>query len=61
MISTFSHEIKEETSKCDKDQLGNLKSLVKTCWDVAYVNFIEEKLAFVPDREARCNYLDFKV
>ncbi len=50
-----------ETALCDKPRLMEMKEMVKKCWELAYINFLEEKLDNVEDFEARCNYLNYKV
>lgn len=51
----------ETTLLCEAHRLARLKEMVKDCWDLAYVNFLEEKLVMVDDFTARCDYLNYKV
>ena len=49
------------TLLCDKIKLMELKEAVNKCKQLAYLNFLEEKLANVNDFKARCDYLDYEV
>jgi hypothetical protein len=46
---------------CDKTKLMKLKDDVKECKQLAYQNFLEEKLAKADEFKARCDYLDYQV
>ena len=52
---------KEETLLCDRQRFAELRKDVKECWNLAYLNFLEEKLVNIEDNVARCNHLNFKV
>ena len=49
------------TLLCDKNKVMELKEAVNKCKQLAYLNFLEEKLANVNDFKARCDYLDYEV
>ena len=51
----------EETTMCGKSKYAEMKKMAGECWKLAYLNFLEEKLAHVEDFEARCNFLNYKV
>ena len=46
---------------CDKTKLMKLRDDVKGCNQLAYQNFLEEKLSNVEEFKARCDYLDYQV
>lgn len=60
-LVSSSHAKKTTTALCDEQRLAEMKKAVDDCWNLAYLNFLEEKLVMVEDFEARCNYLNFKV
>ena len=45
---------------CDEGKLMKLKGEVKKCQQLAYQNFLEEKISKVNEFKARCDYLDFQ-
>ena len=45
---------------CGEKRLMKLKGEVKKCQQLAYQNFLEEKISNVNEFKARCDYLDFQ-
>ena len=50
----------EGSTFCEEEKLMKLKSEVRKCQQLAYHNFLEEKLSNVNEFKARCDYLDFQ-
>ena len=56
----WAEDLNAGSTLCGAKKLTKMKSEVKKCQQLAYQNFLEEKINNVNEFKARCDYLDYQ-